>query len=473
MRLVIQTAVIVGVLALSFFTAPTAGASTYVSNANGNRRAARTATVDFTISGHIYNASSTAISGVTVTLDGGQSGSTTTDTNGYYSFANLASDLDYTVTPSKTNYSFSNFSNTYFVLSMDQPDGDFTGTDFSGHVPSLGAAASFAVLAATTVTNTGLTVVSGNLGVSPGTAVTGFGPGVIQNGSIYSGAGSLAGPAQASALTAYNDLVAQGCLPVNNLSGKVLGVDTGAVTLGPGVYCFDTSAQLTTILTLNDGGDPNALFIFKIGTTLTTASYAQVNMSSGGRGNNVYWQIGTSATLGTFTAFRGNIIAKTSITVTTSVSTVGRLIALEAAVTMDTNNVNAVPAVALPSITLTASVSPTGIVQPRTDLVYTIDFSNNGAGSASAFVITDPIPTNTDFKLGSVTTSLGTTGLTSTLSYSNNGGLTWTYTPLSAAGGAPIGYDRNVTGVRWSFASILSQTLPNNAGSVTFTARIR
>ena len=338
-------------------------------------------------------------------------------------------------------------------------------------VPSLGAAESFAVLSATTTTSTGLTVVSGNVGVSPGTAVTGFGPGVIQNGQIYSGAGSLAGPAQASALSAYNDLKAQPCVPANNLSGMILGVTPGAVTLTPGVYCFDTSAQLTTTLTLNDGGDPNAIFIFQIGTTITTASNSQVLMSSGGRGPNVYFQIGTSATIGTGTTFRGNIIAKTSITMTTSASTTGRLFALEAAVTMDTNNVNAVPA--SPNVTLTASVSPSGTVQPRTDLVYTISFSNNGGGSASAFVITDPIPANTDFKLGSMTASLGTTGLTPTLSYSNNGGATWTYSPLSAAGGAPAGYDRSVTHVRWSFAASLSQTSPNNAGSVGLTARIR
>jgi uncharacterized repeat protein (TIGR01451 family) len=231
---------------------------------------------------------------------------------------------------------------------------------------------------------------------------------------------------------------------------------------------------LTTTLTLDDGGDPNAVFIFRIGTTITTASYAQVVMSSGGRGDNVYWAIGTSATLGTFTTFRGNVIADTSITMTTGVSTTGRLFAIDGAVTMDTNNVNAVPATTpAPNVTLTASVSPTGIVQSRTDLVYTISFSNGGAGSASAFVITDPIPANTDFKLGSLTTNLGTTGLTSTLAYSNDGGVTWTYTPSSAAGGAPAGYDRNVTDVRWSFAPSLSPTSPNNAGSVTLTTRIR
>jgi uncharacterized repeat protein (TIGR01451 family) len=124
-------------------------------------------------------------------------------------------------------------------------------------------------------------------------------------------------------------------------------------------------------------------------------------------------------------------------------------------------------------VTLTASVSPTGTLPPGTDLVYTISFSNGGGASASIFVITDPIPANTDFKLSSLTTSLGTTGLTSTVAYSNDGGSTWAYTPVSAAGGAPAGYDRTVTEVRWTFGSTLSQTSPNNAGSVGLTARIR
>ena len=491
MKLVLQSAVVVAVLALFLFAAPSAYGNACVSNATGNWGTAGTWTscggvrltafsdfqigeVAYTISGHIQNASSQGLGGVTVTLSGGSSGAATTDASGNYSFANLPPGLNYTVTPSKTNYAFSPVNLSYNNLAANQTAADFTGTDFSGHVPSLGAAASFAVLAATTVTNTGLTVVNGNLGVSPGTAVTGFGPGIISNGAIYSGAGSLAGPAQASALTAYNDLVGQGCLPANNLSGKVLGVSIGAVTLGPGVYCFDTSAQLTTTLTLDDGGDPGALFIFQIGTTITTASNSQVVMSSGSRGANVYWQIGTSATIGTGTMFRGDIIASTSITMTTSASTTGRLFAIGAAVTMDTNNVDALPAPAsVPDITLTASVSPTGTVQPRTDLVYTFSFSNGGGGSAFAFVITDPIPANTDFKIGSMTTSLGTTGLSPAIAYSSNSGATWTYAPSSAAGGAPAGYDRNVTHVRWTFGSSLSPSSPNNAGSVTVTARIR
>jgi hypothetical protein len=94
-------------------------------------------------------------------------------------------------------------------------------------------------------------------------------------------------------------------------------------------------------------------------------------------------------------------------------------------------------------------------------------------GAALAFVITDPIPANTDFKVGSATTNLGTTGLTPTLAYSNDHGASWIYTPVSAGGSAPAGYDRIVTDVRWSFGASLSQTLPNNSGSVSLTTRIR
>lgn len=186
-------------------------------------------------------------------------------------------------------------------------------------------------------------MISGNVGVSPGSAVTGFPPAVVQNGQIYTGAASLAGDAQNSALIAYNNLKGQACNSANNLSGKILGQTPGFLSLSPGVYCFDTSAQLNATLTLNDGGDPNAIFIFQVGTTLTTASSSQVLMSSGGRGTNVYWQIGTSATIGTSTIFRGHIIANTSVTLTTSASTTGRVFALNGAATIDSTFVDSVP----------------------------------------------------------------------------------------------------------------------------------
>jgi fimbrial isopeptide formation D2 family protein/uncharacterized repeat protein (TIGR01451 family) len=127
----------------------------------------------------------------------------------------------------------------------------------------------------------------------------------------------------------------------------------------------------------------------------------------------------------------------------------------------------------IPSVALVKSVSPSGTQSPGTDLVYSIAFSNAGAAVARTLVIKDAIPSFTDFKVGSVTSSLGTTGLTVALAYSNNGGTTFVYTPISGGGGASAGYDRNVTNVRWTFTGNLSQISPNNAGSVGFTVKIR
>ncbi len=124
-------------------------------------------------------------------------------------------------------------------------------------------------------------------------------------------------------------------------------------------------------------------------------------------------------------------------------------------------------------VTLLKSVSPSGARPPGTDLAWTVIFTNAGGSAASAVVLQDPVPANTDFKLGSATASLGTTGLTVTVSYSNNGGLTWVYVPVSGGGGAPPGYDRLVTNVRYSFTGTLGQTAPSNQGSISLTARIR
>jgi len=136
--------------------------------------------------------------------------------------------------------------------------------------------------------------------------------------------------------------------------------------------------------------------------------------------------------------------------------------------------ITAIPA-PVPNVGLQKSVSPTSPAQliPGADLVYAIAFTNSGTASASSLVVTDPIPANTDFKVGSVTSSLGTTGLTVAVAYSNNGGSTWTYTPVSGGGGASSGYDRNVTNIKWTFTGSLSQTSPNNTGNVGFTSRIR
>jgi hypothetical protein len=126
-----------------------------------------------------------------------------------------------------------------------------------------------------------------------------------------------------------------------------------------------------------------------------------------------------------------------------------------------------------PNVPLLNSVVPSGSQPPGTDLVYTIAFTNGGGQGAQVFIVVDPIPANTDFKLGSPSTVLGTTGMTVTIEYSNDSAATWTYTPVSGGGGASANYDRLVTHVRWRFTGSLSQTSPNNTGSVGLTAKIR
>ncbi|HEY7193209.1 MAG TPA: autotransporter-associated beta strand repeat-containing protein, partial [Gemmatimonadales bacterium] len=126
-----------------------------------------------------------------------------------------------------------------------------------------------------------------------------------------------------------------------------------------------------------------------------------------------------------------------------------------------------------PNLTIGNSVAPPGTASPGTDLTYTVTFTNVGGGAAQSLVIIDSVPGTADFKVGSVTNNLGTTGLSVTVAYSNDGGSTWIYVPASGAGGAPAGYDRLVTHVRWSFTGNLSPTPPNNTAQLTFVARVK
>ena len=191
------------------------------------------------------------------------------------------------------------------------------------------------ILAGSAVTNTGPSVVNGNVCVSPGTAISGFPPGIITNGGPESNT-LLAQQAQAAATTAYNSLAAQPC--TLDLTGQNLGERT----LFPGVYCFATSAQLTGALTLNGLGNPNSVFIFKIGSTLTTATGASVTLINGASKANVFWQVGSSATFGSATQFQGTVIALASITFNSGAQLLGVAIARTAAVTLISNIVNPV-----------------------------------------------------------------------------------------------------------------------------------
>ena len=201
----------------------------------------------------------------------------------------------------------------------------------------LGTAEAFTVLAGSAVTNTGATTITGDVGVYPGSSITGSG--TISLTGTYHMTDAVAQQAQIDVTTAYNGLAAM--TPGINLTGFNLG----GLTLTPGVYKFDTSAQLTGTLTLNAQGHNDAFWVFQIGSTLTTASASAVTIinvgSQGGTNDGLFWQVGSSATLGTSTAFEGNILADQSITLnTTATIHNGRALARVGAVTMDTNTLS-------------------------------------------------------------------------------------------------------------------------------------
>jgi len=220
----------------------------------------------------------------------------------------------------------------------------------------LGTAGYYAILAGSAVTNTGPSVIDGgDVGVSPGTSITGFPPGTIT--PPYTIDNADAAKAQTDLTTAYN--AAAGLAPTENLTGQNLG----GLILTPGVYFFSSSAQLTGTLTLNDQGNPNAQFVFQIGSTLTTGTDASVVTINGGSmpGCTVFWQVGSSATLGTGTTFEGHILALTSITLDPNASIAdGSALASNGAVTLSgTNNItncvsSAVPEPATITLTLIA-----------------------------------------------------------------------------------------------------------------------
>jgi|GEM_PF-2027625 len=207
---------------------------------------------------------------------------------------------------------------------------------------NLGTAANFAVLAGATVTSTGNSDVTGDLGVWAGTSVTGFqgivpgGPGAV-HGNIHAG-DATAQTAQGDLTTAYNDAAGRTLAPVD-----VSNADLGGRTLAPGLYKSTGTLALTGTVTLDAQGDVNGVWIFQIASSLNTATGSQVILSGGAKASNVFWQVGSSATLGTTTAFKGTIMANQSISLANGATLEGRALASIASVTLDSNTM-AIPA---------------------------------------------------------------------------------------------------------------------------------
>jgi hypothetical protein len=237
---------------------------------------------------------------------------------------------------------------------------------------NLGTVSPFVVLAGSTATNEGTSVLNGDLGLSPGTSLTGFNEAVV-NGVTHEN-DAVAAQGQSDLTTAYNVAAGQPISPGNDMTG----IDLGSKKLTPGAYGFSTSAQLTGQLTLDAEGDPNAQFVFVIGSTLTTASASSVVLVNGASPCNVYWKVGSSATLGSTTSFAGNLMSLASISVNNGVTVVGRLLAREGAVTL----INDV--LSTPNCSTGSTPTPSGPSPTATTPIATTPARGKGGGGEKA-----------------------------------------------------------------------------------------
>jgi type VI secretion system secreted protein VgrG len=272
----------------------------------------------------------------------------------------------------------------------------FPSASRAGPVPiGLGTAHTYAILAGSTITNTGPTTIDGDVGLHPGTAVTGFGT-VTQTGQLNVADGAAL-QAKNDLTTAYND--AAGRTP-----GPPIGTELGGQVLPAGVYTAASGTfEITGALTLDGEGDPNAVFIFQMASTLVTASASSVVLINGANACNIFWQVGSSATLGTASGLMGTILALESITVTTGAHVEGRTLARTSAVTLDTNDIDAssCAAVATPSPaptstpTLAPTATPTLAPTPTPTLAPTLSPTPTLAPTPTPTLAPTPTPTPT------------------------------------------------------------------------------
>ncbi|KAK0941445.1 hypothetical protein LTR29_006979 [Friedmanniomyces endolithicus] len=289
------------------------------------------------------------------------------------------------------------------------------GVAVNAQILGLGTASGYGVFAATTITNTGLTTVGAKLGLSPGSSITGFPPGISLGEDIDNAA---AVQAKADIQTLYTALAA--LTPTTVLTGQ----DLGGMVLGPGVYNFASSGQLTGILTLDAQGNSNAVFVFQFGSTITTATAASVVLINGAQACNVYWQVGSSATFGTATIFTGVVVAQASITVTTGTSLLGGgFYALAGAVTLDTNVIDTLGACAIntapaPTTTATSTIAvittPVATTAAPSTITTTTTSTLTVPASTTTITITQTV-TTTQMAATTTTTVTATTTDVSTV----------------------------------------------------------
>jgi len=268
----------------------------------------------------------------------------------------------------------------------------------------LGTSGSFGVLAGSGITNTGPTVITGDIGSFPTPSETGLGS-VVLTGTDHRG-DAVTQQAKTDLTTAYN--VAAAATPTTSVPAEL-----GGTTLTPGVYNGAT-LQITGTLTLNTGGDPNAVFIFQTASTLVTASNSSVIVLNGGRACNVFWQVSSSATLGTGSALIGTVLASTSITASTRATVQGRLLAQNGAVTLDTNTITnqgcAQPTTTTttPASTTAAPTASTTTAAPTTTTTTTAAPTTTTTTAAPTTTTTTPVSTPTTLGPGSQPPSSGT-----------------------------------------------------------------